>query len=73
VLLLAVVATPWAQAQTYSVLYTFPGGADGSRPVAGLIRDAAGNLYGTARSGGTYGYGVVFKLDKTNKETVLPT
>ena len=30
-----------------TVLYTFTGGADGSGPSAGLVRDAAGNLYGT--------------------------
>jgi uncharacterized repeat protein (TIGR03803 family) len=70
VLLLAVATTPWAQAQTYEVLYTFSGGADGSSPLAGLIRDAAGNLYGTA-DGGTYGNGVVFKLSPTGKLTTL--
>jgi len=54
-----------------TVLYSFTGGADGAIPVAGLIRDAAGNLYGTTAAGGTSGYGVVFKLDTTGKETVL--
>jgi uncharacterized repeat protein (TIGR03803 family) len=32
---------------TETVLYNFTGGADGSEPSAGLIRDSAGNLYGT--------------------------
>jgi uncharacterized repeat protein (TIGR03803 family) len=27
-----------------------------------LVFDAAGNLYGTAAGGGTYGYGVVFQI-----------
>ena len=36
--------------------------ADGYQPVAALIFDKSGNLYGTAASGGTYGGGVVFKL-----------
>jgi uncharacterized repeat protein (TIGR03803 family) len=49
-----------------TVLYSFTGGADGSFPVAGLVRDAAGNLYGTAYSGGDCAYvggcGVVFKI-----------
>jgi uncharacterized repeat protein (TIGR03803 family) len=56
-----------------TVLYTFTGGADGSSPVGGLAHDAAGNLYGTTNLGGTYGYGTVFKLDKTGKKTVLHT
>jgi len=41
-----------------------------------LVRDAAGNLYGTTGSGGdlacgSSGCGVIFKLDTTGKETVL--
>jgi uncharacterized repeat protein (TIGR03803 family) len=55
----------------YTVLYTFTGGADGGTPAAGLIRDADGNLYGTTENAGTSGWGVVFKLDTTGKETVL--
>jgi len=54
-----------------SVLYTFQGAADGGAPVADLVQDAAGNLYGTAAGAGAFGYGVVFKLDPTGKETVL--
>ena len=45
-----------------SVLYSFTGGGDGSTPWAGLIKDSAGNFYGTTAEGGAYGYGVVFKL-----------
>ena len=56
---------------TESVLYTFTGGADGGYPFAGLVRDKAGNLYGTTVDGGTYFWGTVFKLSKTGKETVL--
>jgi uncharacterized repeat protein (TIGR03803 family) len=42
------------------------------QPLAGLIRDAAGNLYGTTLFGGIGGFeGVVFKLDRTGTETVL--
>jgi uncharacterized repeat protein (TIGR03803 family) len=54
-----------------SVLYSFTGGVDGSFPNAALIRDSAGNLYGTTAEGGIYGAGTVFKLDPTGKETVL--
>jgi len=54
-----------------TVLHTFTGGADGGYPYAGLIRDSAGNLYGTTSGGGTAGSGVVFKLDPEGQETVL--
>jgi uncharacterized repeat protein (TIGR03803 family) len=61
------------------VLHSFTGGADGVNPQAGLVRDAAGNLYGTASSGGIVGpvnacggsCGVVFKLDTTGKKIAL--
>jgi len=57
-----------------TVLYTFTGGADGSQPLGGLVRDAAGNFYGTTSAGDQgHGYGTVFKLDKTVKLTVLHT
>jgi uncharacterized repeat protein (TIGR03803 family) len=51
-----------------TVLYSFSGGADGGVPVAGLVRDGAGNLYGTTFQGGDvgceppYGCGVVFEI-----------
>jgi len=57
-------------AGTETVLHSFTGGADGANPYAGLIRDSAGNLYGTTEAGGVSNFGVVFKLDKTG-ETVL--
>src|ERR1700722_6687292 len=41
-------------------------GTGGSYPMAGLISDAAGNLYGTSAGGGTHGGGVVFKLVKNS-------
>ncbi len=77
VCLLAIVATQSAQAQTYRVLHTFTG-PDGAQPVAALVRDAAGNLYGTTfyggngtLCGGTAGCGTVFKLSPNGVETVL--
>jgi uncharacterized repeat protein (TIGR03803 family) len=58
-----------------TVLYRFKGGADGASPIAGVIQDADGTLYGTAVLGGDTtcagGCGVVFKLNKTGKLTVL--
>jgi len=61
------------------VLYRFTGGTDGANPEGGLVRDAAGNLYGTTTYGGGgacqngsfTGCGTVFKVDKTGTETVL--
>jgi uncharacterized repeat protein (TIGR03803 family) len=58
-------------AGNYTVLHSFRGGTDGGGPVAELVRDGAGNLYGTASGGGAYGYGVVFKLGAKGKYTVL--
>lgn len=53
-----------------TVLYSFTGLADGGVPTAGVIRDAAGNLYGTTDEGGL-GAGVVYELDPSGQETVL--
>jgi uncharacterized repeat protein (TIGR03803 family) len=36
----------------------------GSAPLAGVILDSAGNLYGTTSAGGAYNSGVVFELEK---------
>ena len=48
---------------TEQVLHNFNlDGTDGYYPLAGLIFDAAGDLYGTTSSGGAYGYGTVFEL-----------
>jgi uncharacterized repeat protein (TIGR03803 family) len=62
-------------AGNYTVLYRFTGKADGKNPIAGVIEDADGNLFGTTYRGGTFyfGSGTVFKLDSTGKETVLHT
>ena len=56
---------------TETVLHTFTGGSDGGEPVAGLILDKKGNLYGTAFYGGANDDGVVFELAAGGKETVL--
>ncbi len=57
-------------AGTLTVLHAFEG-PDGARPVAALLRDTAGNLYGTTWEGGAVNRGTVFKIDTTGKETVL--
>jgi uncharacterized repeat protein (TIGR03803 family) len=43
-------------------LYSFGGGADGGSPLASLVQGSDGNLYGTASTGGSNGFGVVFNL-----------
>lgn len=52
-----------------STLYSFQSGSTGSLPVGGVVRDKAGNLYGTASQGGStsqscppMGCGVVYEL-----------
>ena len=80
VIAVALVLAPgaWA-ASTFKVLHRFPGGSD-AEPVAGLIFDAAGNLYGTTANGGfpcgaPFGCGTVFRLtpnsDGTWTESVI--
>ena len=70
-----------------TVLYSFTlTNGDGAQPVAGLIMDSAGNLYGTTPYGGVTsssclvfvtgppippGCGTVFKLDPSGHETLL--
>jgi uncharacterized repeat protein (TIGR03803 family) len=63
---------------TESVLYSFSLGTDGGLPVAGVILDQDGNVYGTASQGGDPSClcGVVFKLTHSGTtwtETVLHT
>ncbi|MHB1872653.1 MAG: choice-of-anchor tandem repeat GloVer-containing protein [Steroidobacteraceae bacterium] len=59
---------------TETVLYSFKcGSRDGSVPHAGLLRDRAGNLYGTTEFGGRHNDGTVFKLSPSGAETNLHT
>jgi uncharacterized repeat protein (TIGR03803 family) len=44
---------------------------DGSCPFAGLIRDQAGNFYGTTEYGGDWGNGSVYKMDPEGNVTIL--
>jgi len=61
---------------TETVLYRFAGGVDGYSPMAGLVLDKRGNLYGTTELGGGLGCGgsgcgTVFEVTPTGTETVL--
>ncbi len=71
VLVLGAGATHSALGQTFTVLYNFTGPPDGGYPYAGLVRDAAGNLYGTTHQGGSSDYGTVFKVDTSGTEAVV--
>jgi uncharacterized repeat protein (TIGR03803 family) len=55
----------------FKSIYSFAGGSDGCKPARSLIRDAAGNIYGTTEAGGPSNYGTVFKIDSTGHESVL--
>jgi uncharacterized repeat protein (TIGR03803 family) len=62
-----------SQAGKLTVLHSFGGRSDGDGdlPGSGVIRDAAGNLYGTTVGGGKDNWGAVFKVDVSGKEAVL--
>lgn len=69
--ILALISTPSAQAQTFTVLHEFSAGRDGANPTAGVVLDAAGNIYGVTWIGGSFNYGTVFEVDAAGKEKVL--
>jgi uncharacterized repeat protein (TIGR03803 family) len=60
------------RAQEFHILHVFSDGPDGAQPIAGLIMDRNGNLYGTTFGGGANycndgdpsGCGMVFKMSK---------
>jgi len=72
---LASIASLPAAAQTESILYNFcsvqQNCGDGASPMGTLVRDSAGNLYGTTCIGGALEEGTVFKLSADGEETVL--
>jgi uncharacterized repeat protein (TIGR03803 family) len=61
------------------VLYRFRGENDGAYPLAGVVADKKGNLYGTTSDGGGGtqcvvqfgGCGTVFRIDPQGNETIL--
>ena len=54
--------TPGQQGWTYQDLHDFTGGADGGYPGGGVIFDNAGNMFGTATTGGAGNWGVVYEI-----------
>ena len=58
--------TPTGYASAPTMLVSFgTSGSGPSDPMAGLIADANGDLFGTTLRGGAYGYGTVFEIAKT--------
>ncbi len=47
---------------TESIIHNFGSGADGLAPIAGVVLDTPGNVYGTTADGGTFGDGMVYRL-----------
>lgn len=64
--------SPSSSGWTETVIYNFSGAPDGNEPESGLVRDRAGNLYGTTYWGGGgrciagQGCGTVFVLEKSS-------
>ena len=61
-----------------TLLHSFGDGTDGYAPYAGVIRDKAGNLYGTTQGGGLFGEhcnylgcGTVYEMNPNGYESVL--
>jgi len=63
--------TPSGSFRTVYNFCTQPDCADGAEPYAGLVLGGDGNLYGTTLSGGAYGGGTVFKIDRKGTLTTL--
>ena len=70
---LTAVATQSAHTQTFTVLHSFTGGADGSNPVSPLTFDHSGRVYGTAYTGGAAGAGTVFRLTPKGSDWTFTT
>lgn len=65
--------SPSGSGWTESVLYSLTGGTDGWYPIAGLVFDQSGRLYGAAALGGESDGGTVFQLTPSNGSWMLDT
>jgi hypothetical protein len=65
--------SPSGPGWTLNALYNFQAGEDGAYPYAGLIFDAAGNLYGATRNEGSGRGGTVFQLSPSEGSWSLTT
>lgn len=60
-----------APAQTFNSIVSF-NGSNGDTPELGsLVKDEAGNLYGTTRIGGSKNFGTIFRIDPSGAFTTL--
>jgi len=66
---LGMASTQSAEAQTFTVLHSFPGSPYGETPYAGLVQGTARQLYGTTNAGGNFFAGEVFRLSKNDTAT----
>jgi uncharacterized repeat protein (TIGR03803 family) len=64
------ITAAWAASAT-KLVYSFGGSADGEYTDTELVRDSAGNLYGTSVQGGVFGGGTVFQVTPAGVHTVL--
>jgi uncharacterized repeat protein (TIGR03803 family) len=64
-------ATAGAYGQTFTILHTFRGSPDAGYPVAGVLLDGRGNIYGVTMFDGANQEGAVFRIDSDGEETVL--
>jgi uncharacterized repeat protein (TIGR03803 family) len=74
VLALCAAMTSSSVAQTFTTLYGFcvlSNCADGAGPQGALLQASDGNFYGTTSSGGTHGYGTIFKITASGSLTAL--
>lgn len=65
--------TPSNGTWVHSVIYNFTGLQDGGYPMAGVILDAAGSLYGTTQSGGSGNGGTIYELSPSGSGWIEKT
>jgi uncharacterized repeat protein (TIGR03803 family) len=55
----------------HSLIRSFGGASDGCNPFGSVVQDAAGNFYGTTAYCGSRNHGMIWKVSKQGKETIL--
>ena len=71
VAILAAIGSAAGHAQSLTTLQSF-NSANGEYPYAGLVADAAGNLFGTTTNGGSTDYGTVYEIVKSGTTYASP-